>query len=59
MATNRLLLNPSKAHIIWLGGSRQLAKVELRMLVDTFPHVAFSITNRDLDLTLDKELSFF
>src|SRR6218665_3169840 len=56
MASNRLLLNPSKTQFIWLGGRRQLAKVDLPMLADTFPHVAFSTTVRDLGLTLDQEL---
>jgi len=59
MASNRLLLNASTTQFIWLGGRRQLAKVDLRMLADTFPHVAFSTTVRDLGLTLDQELSFF
>src|SRR6218665_1109214 len=58
MASNRLLLNPSKTQFIWLGGRRQLAKVDLPMLADTFPHVAFSTTVRDFGLTLDQELSF-
>ena len=48
MASNRLLLNPSKTQSIWLGGHRQLAKVDLPMLADTFLHVAFSTTLRDL-----------
>jgi len=50
MASNRLLLNPSKTRFICLGGRRQLVKVDLRMLADTFPHVAFSTTVRDLGL---------
>src|SRR6218665_508877 len=50
MASNRLLLNPSKTQFIWLGGRRQLAKVDLHMLADT--------TVCDLGLTLDQELSF-
>src|SRR6218665_3097067 len=58
MASNCLLLNASTTQFIWLGGRRQLAKVDLRMLADTFPHVAFSTTVRDLGLTLDPELSF-
>src|SRR6218665_900548 len=57
MASNRLLLNPSKAQFLWLGGRRQLAKVDLPMLADIFPHVVFSTTVRDLDLTLDQELN--
>src|SRR6218665_3544429 len=58
MASNRLLLNQSKAQFIWLGGRRQLANVDLPMLADTFPHVAFSTTVRNLGLTLDQELNF-
>jgi len=58
MASNCLLLNPFKTQFIWLGGRRQLAKVDLRMLADVFPHVAFSTTVHDLGLTLDQELSF-
>src|SRR6218665_23357 len=58
MAPNHLLLNASTTQFIWLGGRRQLAKVDLRMLADTFPHVAFSTTVRDLGLTLNQELNF-
>src|SRR6218665_1208002 len=57
MASNRLLLNPSKTQFIWLGGRRQLAKVDLPMLADKFPHFAFSTTVRELGLTLDQELN--
>ena len=35
-----------------------LVDVDLRMLADVFPHVAFSTTVHDLGLTLDQELSF-
>src|SRR6218665_344110 len=42
----------------WFGGRRQLAKDDMPMLVDTFPHVAFSTTVRDLGLTLHQELNF-
>src|SRR6218665_1862640 len=58
MASNHLLLNPSNTQFIWLGGRRQLAKVDLPMLADTFPHVAFSTTVQDLGLTPDQELNF-
>ena len=57
MASNRLLLNPSKTQFIWLGGHRQLAGVDLHLLAETFPHVSFSLTVRDLGVTLDQELS--
>ena len=53
-ASYRLLLNPSKTQFIWLSGRRQLVKVDLRMLADTFPHIAFSTTVRDLGLTLEQ-----
>src|SRR6218665_1238062 len=59
MASNRLLLNPSKTQFIqWLGGFRQLAKVDFPMLANTFPHVSFSTMVRDLGVTLDQELNF-
>src|SRR5688572_13091248 len=59
MASNRLLLNPSKTQFIWLGGRRQLTGVDLHvhLLAETFPHIAFSLTVRDLGVTLDQELS--
>src|SRR6218665_2335686 len=37
MASNRLLLNPSKTQFIWLDGRRQLAKVDLRRLCWPIP----------------------
>ena len=36
MASNRLLLNPSKTQFIWLGTRRQLASIDLRLLAVTF-----------------------
>src|ERR1043165_4904904 len=48
MASNRLLLNPSKTQFIWLGGRRQLAGVDLHLLAETFLHIAFSLTVRAL-----------
>ena len=58
MASNRLLLNPSKTQFIWLGGRRQLAGVDLHLLAETFPHVSFSLTVRDLGLHFTKSLVF-
>ena len=58
MASNRLLLNPSKTQFIWLGGRRQLTSLDMHLLAQTFPHTAFSHTVRDLGVTLDQELSF-
>src|SRR5688572_24728172 len=57
MASNRLLLNPSKTQFIWLGGRRQLDKIDLLQLAQVFPEITFSLTVRDLGLTLDQELS--
>src|SRR6218665_1167232 len=48
MAANRLLLNPSKTQAIWLGGHRQLAKIDGQRLSSLFPHIAFSTCVRDL-----------
>ena len=57
MASNRLLLNPSKTQFIWLGGRRQLQGIDLSQLALLFPHISFSLTVRDLGLTLDSELT--
>jgi len=56
MVSNRLLLNPSKTQFIWLGGRRQLDKIDLLQLTRVFPQITFSLTVRDLGLTLDQEL---
>src|SRR6218665_936108 len=62
MAANRLLLNPSKTQAIWLGGHRQLAKIDGQRLSSLFPHIAFSTCVRDLGAMLgamlDSELTF-
>src|ERR1043165_2945711 len=57
MASNRLLLNPSKTQLIWLGGHRQLQGIDFSQLTLLFPHITFSVTVRDLGLTLDSELT--
>src|SRR6218665_2035487 len=58
MAANRLLLNPSKTEAMWLGGHRQLAKIDGQRLSSLFPHIAFSTCVRDLGAMLDSELTF-
>ena len=58
MASNRLLLNPSKTQFIWLGGRRQLEGIDQLHLARVFPEITFSLTVRDLGVTLDQELSF-
>src|SRR6218665_4046490 len=57
MAANRLLLNPSKTQAIWLGGHRQLAKIDGQWFSSLFPHIAFSTCVRDLGAMLDSELT--
>src|ERR1043165_3629954 len=57
MASNRLLLNPSKTQLIWLGGRRQLQGIDFSQLTLLFPHITFSVTVRDLGLTLDSDLT--
>lgn len=57
MASNRLLLNPAKTQFIWLGSRRQLVGIDLHLLAQTFPDITFSLTVRDLGVTLDQELS--
>src|SRR6218665_479402 len=58
MASNRLLLNPSKSQAIWLGGRRQLAKIDIFRLSSLFPRIMFSTCVRDLGVMLDPELTF-
>src|SRR6218665_2622422 len=58
MSSNRLRLNPSKTQYIWLGTRQQLAKLDLAAMAVSFPHIAFSLTVRDLGLTLDQQLTF-
>src|SRR5688572_30845152 len=57
MASNRLLLNPSKTQLIWLGSRRQLQGIDFPQLTLLCPHITFSVTVRDLGLTLDSELT--
>src|SRR6218665_224679 len=58
MASNRLLLNSSKNEAIWLGGHRQLAKIDILRLFSLFPSITFSTCVRGLGVMLDPELSF-
>src|SRR6218665_2480546 len=58
MATNRLLLNPSKTKAIWLGGCKQLAKIDILRLSFLFPRITFSTCARDFGVMLDPELTF-
>src|SRR6218665_3461719 len=58
MAANRLLLNPSKTQAIWLGGHRQLAKIDGQRLSSLFPHIGFSTCVRNLGAMLESELTF-
>src|SRR6218665_489288 len=58
IVTNRLRLNPSKTQYIWLGTRQQLAKLDLAAMALRFPRIAFSLTVRDLRLTLDQQLTF-
>jgi len=58
LASNRLLLNTSKTQFIWLGGRRRLAGVDQNLIAESFPHVVFLDSVRDLGIILDQELSF-
>jgi len=42
MATNCLLLNPSKTQVIRLSGRRQLVNIDILRLSSLFPHITFS-----------------
>src|SRR6218665_1332303 len=58
MSSNRLRLNSAKTQFIWLGTRQQLARLDMTALSDAFPLLAFSSAVRDLDVTLDCQLTF-
>src|SRR6218665_593748 len=58
MSSNRLRLNPSKTQYIWLGTRQQLTELDLAAMAVRFPHIAFSLTVRDLGLRLNQQLTF-
>src|SRR6218665_4088427 len=58
LASNRLLLNPTKTQFIWLGSRRQLANVDRCLVAETFPHLVLRDTVCDLGIILDQELNF-
>src|SRR5688572_31441537 len=58
MSSNRLRLNSDKTQFIWLGGRAQLAKIDMEFLRTTFPDVHYSVSVRDLRVSLDPVLSF-
>src|SRR6218665_3956138 len=58
MASNCLLLNPSKTRAICLCGRRQLAKIDILRLSSLFPCITFSTCVCDLGVMLDPELTF-
>ena len=58
LASNRLLLNPTKTQFIWLGSRRRLVNVDQCLVAETFPHLVFCDTIRDLGIILDQELNF-
>jgi len=58
MSSNRLRLNPTKTHLIWLGTPQPLSKIDLTSLALKYPNFTFSTSVRDLGVTLDQELTF-
>ena len=58
MLSNCLQLNPSKTQYIWLGTRKQFAKLDLAAIAASLSHIAFSVTVRDLGVSLDQELTF-
>src|SRR6218665_2504690 len=58
LASNRLLLNPTKTQFIWLGNRRRLANIDRCLVAETFPHLVFCDNVRDLGIILDQELNF-
>src|SRR6218665_43128 len=58
MSSNRLRLNSAKTQFIWLGTRQQLARLDMAALSDAIPLLTFCSAVRDLDVTLDCELTF-
>ena len=58
ISSNRLRLNPSHTQYIWMGTRQQLAKHDGAAIAASFSHIEFSVTFRDLGVTLDQELTF-
>ena len=58
LASNQLHLNPTKTQFISLGSRRRLANVDRYHVAETFPHLVFCDTVRDLGIIFDQELNF-
>src|SRR6218665_241191 len=58
MSSNRLRLNSAKTQFIWLGTRQQLARLDISALSAAFTLLTFCSAVRDLDVTLDCELTF-
>ena len=56
MSSNRLKLNPSKTQWIWIGTRMQLAKIDMRELLERFPGIVFESSVVDLGVVIDREL---
>ena len=56
MSSNRLKLNPSKTQWIWIGTRMQLAKIEMRELLEHFPGIVLESSVVDLGVVFDQEL---
>ena len=59
LASNPLLLNPTKTQFIWLGSRRRLANVDRCLVAQAFPHLVFCDNVLDPGIILDQELNFF
>src|SRR6218665_2261808 len=58
MSSNRLRLNRTKTQFVWFGTRQQLAKIDLGFLAIKYSHITFAFCVRDLEVTLDQELTF-
>lgn len=58
LASNVLLLNTAKTQFIWLGSRIRLLGIDRDLVAETFPHVSFFDSVRDLGIILDQELRF-
>src|SRR6218665_1068106 len=57
VVSNRLLLNPTETQFIWLGSRRRLANVDRCLVAETFPHLVFCDTVRDLGINFSVHIN--
>src|SRR6218665_2223396 len=58
LASNRLPLNTPNTQFIWLGGGRQLAGIDRRLVTEALPNITFLDSVGDFGIILEQELHF-